>query len=211
APNKFIAKIASDWNKPNGICVITPAQVDDFVASLPVSRVYGVGPATAAKLHQHGIETCQDLRRFEQSELKLWLGSFGERLYQLCRGLDDRPVRIDRRRKSVSVEQTYLEDLTDLDRCTQALPVLIQRLQQRVQAIGADYAITGSLVKVKFDDFIQTTAESHSEGMGSPALFEALLEQGFRRGCRPVRLLGVGVRLGGAEMTPAAQQLTLFE
>ncbi len=210
APNKFIAKIASDWNKPDGLCVITPAEVDAFVARLPVARIYGVGPAMSAKLQQRGVQTCQDLRRFERAELRLWLGSFGERLYPMCRGIDDRPVRIDRRRKSVSVEQTYLQDLTDLDSCIDALPVLMQRLQRRVEAIHSEYSITGTLVKLKFDDFIQTTVESNSAGVGSPDLFQALLAQGFQRRSRPVRLLGVGVRLGEPDQVSAGQQLSLF-
>ncbi|MFT6915660.1 MAG: DNA polymerase-4 [Motiliproteus sp.] len=210
APNKFIAKIASDWNKPDGLCVVAPAQVDAFVAALPVARIYGVGPAMTAKLQQRGIDTCQDLRRFERSELLLWLGSFGERLYWLCRGVDDRSVRIDRRRKSLSVEQTYLHDLRDLDACIDALPVLILRLQRRLEAIQADYSITGTSVKVKFDDFTQTTVEAHSSGFGSKTLVKALLEEGFKRRLRPVRLLGLGVKLGEPELMLGGQQLSLF-
>lgn len=210
APNKFLAKVASDWNKPDGLCVVTPAQVDSFSAQLPVSKIYGVGPATASKLQQRGVTTCQQLRRYEQAELKHWLGSFGERLYQLCRGIDHRPVRTERQRKSVSVEHTYAIDLADLSSCQEQLPTLLQRLQQRLAAIDSDYPVTGTLVKVKFDDFVQTTVESSSEGVGAESLFKALLEQGFQRRNRPVRLLGVGVRLGAPANNLSCRQLALF-
>lgn len=210
APNKFLAKVASDWNKPDGLCVVTPGQADAFTAQLPIQRIYGVGPATAAKLMQRGVNSCADLRRFNQDELKHWLGSFGDRLYQLCRGIDHRPVRVERQRKSVSVEHTYLQDLTDLGACQEQLPALLQRLQQRLARIGADYAVTGTLVKVKFDDFVQTTVESHSDGIGSESLFRQLLAQGVQRRNRPVRLLGVGVRLGVPGSDSGGQQLVLF-
>jgi DNA polymerase-4 len=210
APNKFIAKIASDWNKPDGLCVIEPAKVDAFVAALPVARIYGVGPAMTVKLKQRGIDTCQDLRRFELSELQQWLGRFGERLYQLCRGVDDRPVSINRRRKSISVEHTFFEDLTDLDACVDAIPLLMQRLQQRIERLDAEYSVTGTSVKVKFDDFVQTTVESKSAGLGSLTLVKGLLKQGFKRRGRPVRLLGVGVNLGEPEGLGCGQQLPLF-
>ncbi|MEH6650207.1 MAG: DNA polymerase IV [Motiliproteus sp.] len=210
APNKFLAKVASDWNKPDGLFVVTPAQVDSFSAQLPVSKIYGVGPATAAKLQQRGVTTCQQLRRYEQAELKQWLGSFGERLHQLCRGIDHRPIRTERQRKSVSVEHTYASDLADLASCQDQLPMLLERLQQRLTAIESAYSITGTLVKVKFDDFVQTTVESSSDGVGAPSLFNALLEQGFQRRNRPVRLLGVGVRLGASDNDHSCHQLALF-
>ncbi len=210
APNKFLAKVASDWNKPDGLCVVTPEQVDAFAAQLSVRQIYGVGPATAAKLMQRDVATCADLRRYDQAELKLWLGSFGERLYQLCRGIDHRPVRVERQRKSVSVEHTYQQDLTNLSACQNQLQPLLERLQQRLARIDADYPVTGTLVKVKFDDFVQTTVESYSDGIGSAALFKALLVQGVRRRNRPVRLLGVGVRLGEPDSDQGGQQLTLF-
>tara|TARA_R110002167_G_scaffold17777_16_gene67580 strand:- start:2689 stop:3804 length:1116 start_codon:yes stop_codon:yes gene_type:complete len=209
APNKLIAKIASDWNKPNGLCVVTPAEVDAFVALLPVARIYGVGPAMTLKLQQRGVQTCQQLRRFERAELKLWLGSFGEQLYQLCRGIDDRQVRTDRRRKSLSVEQTYDQDLAELSACVASLPLLLQRLRRRVEALGSEYSITGTWVKVKFDDFSQTSIASQDRNLDSTPMFEALLAEGFYRYKRPVRLLGVGVRLGDSQ-PQSGQQLSLF-
>ncbi|MGB1271405.1 MAG: DNA polymerase IV, partial [Endozoicomonas sp.] len=88
APNKFLAKIASDWNKPDGLFVITPDQVDHFIFELPVRKIHGVGKVTAGKLHKKGIETCGQLRQYSLPELSRWFGSFGERLWELSRGMD---------------------------------------------------------------------------------------------------------------------------
>jgi DNA polymerase-4 len=103
APNKFLAKIASDWKKPNGLFVITPDQVEDFVAALPVNKLHGVGKVTADKLGRLGIRTCSDLREWNKLALVKEFGSFGERLWGLARGIDDRIVHNDSRRQSVSV------------------------------------------------------------------------------------------------------------
>src|SRR5690606_34445723 len=104
APNKFLAKIASDWNKPNGQFVVRPQDVDAFVAALPVDKLFGVGKVTAQKLHQLGVQTCADLRGWSMLDLQRRFGKLGNSLYHLSRGVDTRPVRPDRERKSVSVE-----------------------------------------------------------------------------------------------------------
>ncbi|WP_207060920.1 DNA polymerase IV [Motiliproteus sp. SC1-56] len=207
APNKFLAKVASDWNKPDGLCVITPDQVPEFVERLPVSRLHGVGPATAARLKARGIETCGDVRPYRVLELSQWLGRFGERLYQLCRGIDERPVKTSWRRKSVSVENTYPHDLPDLASCEARLPALLESLERRLGRLDSSYRVVGALVKVKFDDFTQTTVEQRSLTPDA-ALYRRLLGEGVARGERPVRLLGVGVRLEDlAEAAPTAGQL----
>ena len=122
APNKFLAKIASDWRKPDGLFVITPDQVDDFVLGLPVKKLHGVGKVTAAKMARMGINDCTQLR--EQSLLALTkaFGTFGERLWSLARGIDERPVQPYSRRQSVSVERTFDKDLPDLAACQAQLP-----------------------------------------------------------------------------------------
>ena len=132
APNKFLAKVASDWNKPDGLKVITPDEVDNFVATLPVKRIFGVGKATAKRMSKLGIETCADLRSWNILDLTRKFGVFGERLYQLCRGIDERPVITSHRRKSLSLEHTYNEDLPDRDAVVKKVPVLIEELVERV-------------------------------------------------------------------------------
>jgi len=123
APNKFLAKIASDWQKPNGQYVIRPDQVQSFVATLPVKKLHGVGKVTAAKMKRLGLECCEDLRNLGEEELRKHFGSFGDRLHMLSQGIDNREVQTNRVRKSLSVENTYAEDLPSLERCLDALPL----------------------------------------------------------------------------------------
>jgi len=205
APNKFIAKVASDWNKPDGLCVVGPDQVDTFVRALPVKKIPGVGEKTAARLHNLGVETCDDLRSFTLAQLVESFGRFGDRLYDVCRGNDERPVKTSRTRKSVSVEHTYAYDLPDLGRCEEQLPLLMKQLQARYQALKDKRAITGAVVKVKFGDFTQTTAEKALE-LADLEHFRQLLGEAWGRGSKPVRLLGLGYRLSEQ---PSQQQVQL--
>lgn len=194
APNKFLAKIASDWNKPNGQFVIRPHEVDAFVAELPVDKLFGVGKVTAMKLKKLGAFTCADLRNWSIPELQHHFGKFGGSLYGLCRGIDRRHVSPSRERKSVSVEETYVTDLPDLDACLRELDPLIELLTQRIRRAQAERHIHKLFVKIRFDDFRRTTAECVSASL-DPAQCRKLLETAHQRGNRPVRLLGVGVRL----------------
>jgi DNA polymerase-4 len=112
APNKFLAKIASDWRKPNGQFVIRPEQVEAFLAPLPVGRIPGVGKVMNAKLESLGIHTCADLRAFDLRELERRFGRFGQRLHELAYGIDERAVNPDQRVQSISAEDTFSRDLT---------------------------------------------------------------------------------------------------
>ncbi|QOR38681.1 DNA polymerase IV [Billgrantia diversa] len=204
APAKFLAKIASDWEKPDGLTVITPPQVDDFVSALPVTKLHGVGPATAKRLQTLEIATCADLQRVPLERLLQEFGKFGRRLFELARGIDDRPVRIERERKSVSVETTFATDLPDLANCHTQLPPLYERLEARLARHGHP-PIAGVFVKVRFDDFSLTTLDSRG-GLPTLDTFTTLMEQAWARRQRPVRLLGVGVRLVADD---ARRQLSL--
>ena len=194
APNKFLAKIASDWNKPDGQFVVMPDQVADFVARLPVKKLHGVGKVTAAKMHRLGIQTCGDIRKLTGDELSKYFGSFGERLKQLSLGIDNRPVQIERIRKSVSVENTYASDLPSLQACLDELPALQKQLESRLERLDGKYKIQKQFVKIKFHDFVQTTVESLSHSLDSENYY-GLCKDGFARGDKPVRLLGLGVRV----------------
>jgi len=207
APNKFLAKIASDWKKPNGLFVITPDQVEDFVAALPVSTLHGVGKVTADKLGRLGILNCADLRDWSKLALAREFGSFGERLWNLARGIDERPVQVDNRRQSVSVEHTYDQDLPDLATCLDKLPGLLELLTERMERLDSGYRPDKPFVKVKFHDFSQTTLEQAGAGRDLES-YRQLLSLAFARGVKPVRLLGVGVRL--QDLREGALQLELF-
>jgi DNA polymerase IV len=206
APNKFVAKIASDWNKPDGLFLVRPGEIDDFVAALPVKKLFGVGKVTAAKLNKLGAQTCADLRSWTMLELQHHFGSFGVRLHDLCRGIDERAVSPSQERKSVSVEETYTPDVPDLAACLALLPELFASLNGRIERCGAQKQVHKLYVKLRFADFHQTTVEC--VGL-APHLgqYEKLMETGYLRASQPVRLLGLGVRLGEAENL---EQLSLF-
>ncbi|MWV17851.1 DNA polymerase IV [Pseudomonas sp. L-22-4S-12] len=207
APNKFLAKIASDWRKPNGLFVITPDQVEAFVAALPVSKLHGVGKVTADKLGRLGIGTCADLREWNKLALVREFGSFGERLWNLCRGIDERALQTDSRRQSVSVENTYDEDIPNLALCLKRLPELLEQLETRLARLDSSYKADKPFVKVKFHDFSQTTLEQAGARRDLNS-YQLLLSAAFARGNKPVRLLGVGVRL--VDLRGRHEQLELF-
>ena len=206
ANNKFVAKIASDWNKPDGLFLVRPDEVDAFVAELPVKKLFGVGKVTAAKLNKLGAQTCGDLRSWTEHDLEHHFGRFGLRLFQLCRGIDTRAVCSSHERKSVSVEETYTLDVPDLAACLGLLPDLFESLLGRIKRAGAEQQVQKLFMKIRFADFQQTTVECVGT---TPQLaqFEKLLDTGFQRGRQPVRLLGCGVRLGEAANVV---QLSLF-
>ncbi len=207
-PNKMLAKIASDWNKPDGQWLIRPQEVAAFMPSLPVQRLNGVGPATAARLAALGVSNCAGLQTLARDALVQQFGRFGERLYQMARGEDDRPVRSERVRQSLSVERTYPQDLPDVAACLARLPDLLDALQVRLSSwLASGGQCRGAWVKVRFADFRQTTVEDAQAVLSLPAL-SGLLQQALARGAQPVRLLGVGVRLSAPTARP--QQLELF-
>ncbi|SFO97406.1 DNA polymerase IV [Pseudomonas borbori] len=207
APNKFLAKIASDWKKPNGLFVITPDRVEAFVAALPVSKLHGVGKVTTDKLERLGIRTCAELCEWSKLGLVKEFGSFGERLWGLARGIDERVVQTDSRRQTVSVETTYDQDLADLPACLAQLPQLLDELARRMARLDASYRPDKPFVKVKFHDFTQTTLEQAGAGRDLDS-YKRLLSAAFARGNKPVRLLGVGVRLH--DLRGRHEQLELF-
>ena len=209
APNKFLAKIASDWNKPNGLYVIAPHAVDSFVLQLPVNKIFGVGKATAARLAEVDVKTCADLRRFSVFELKQRFGQLGIRLFELCRGIDDREVVASRRRKSLSVENTYPQDLPNLASCLNRLPELQQQLASRLRRLDEDYLVVKVFVKIKFADFTSTTIERSGAELRA-SVFQHLCTEAYARKESPVRLLGVGVRFVDLREDQPFYQLDLF-
>lgn len=195
APNKFLAKIASDWNKPNGQYVITPEAIEAFVRDLPVKKIFGVGKVTAEKMHKLGLHLCSDLQQLSLKQLQTHFGRFGAQLHRLCRGIDDRPVRTSSIRKSVSVEDTFLHDLTDVKACLPVVERLYESLQKRHKRSmdKRQQDIKSLYVKVRFSDFNTTTAQQ-----GHTALcldtFKKLVAKAWQRQQMPVRLLGLGIQ-----------------
>jgi len=208
APNKFVAKIASDWNKPDGLFVVRPHEVDAFVAALPVRKIWGIGAVTERKLDQLGIRTCGDLQRYSRFELQHQFGKFGLELYDLCRGIDERPVEPHRERKSLSTEETFLTNLETLAACEEKLEELFGELMADLAQKETTRVVTKIFVKLKFADFTRTTVERAGR-VPSLGEFRSLLAEAFARTGKSVRLMGVGVRFAAAE-PPEAAQLALL-
>lgn len=195
--NKFIAKIASDQNKPNGQCVVLPDDGEAFVAQLPVRRFYGVGPKTAEKMARLNLQTGADIRACSLAFLAENFGSSAEYLYKASRGVDHRPVRPNRIRKSVGAERTYPEDLSELDVLREAVVSIAEEVWVRSQRNGCR-GKTATL-KIKFNDFQQITrAMSLDHLFGSEMELREVLLNLLQKEWpldRPVRL--VGAQLSG--------------
>jgi len=206
-PNKLIAKIASEMNKPNGQFEVAPEQVPELMEKLPVRKIWGIGEKTERKLEELGVKTCGQLQRFSRPELVEFFGKFGLDLYDLCRGIDHRPVEPDRPRKSLSTEETFAADLTTVDQCEEKLEELFQELMADLAQKESTREIRKIFVKLKFNDFTRTTAER--AGL-APTLadFHSLLAEAFARTGKPVRLIGLGVRF--SETMPADAQIDLL-
>src|SRR6476660_2202387 len=206
-PNKLIAKIASEINKPNGQFEVKPEDIPAFMKDLPVRKIWGIGEKSERKLEELGVKTCGALQRLSRPELVDLFGKFGLDLYDLCRGIDQRPVEPDRPRKSLSTEETFAADLTTLEQCEEKLEELFQDLMADLAQKESTRDVTKIFVKLKFNDFSRTTAER--AGL-EPTLsaFRTLLAEAFGRTGKPVRLIGVGVRF--AEPKRAEAQLALL-
>ncbi|MFT5471164.1 MAG: DNA polymerase-4 [Verrucomicrobiales bacterium] len=194
ASNKFLAKIASDWEKPNGQFEIQAEEIGEFVQQLPVRKIWGVGKRTAEKLERFGLKTCGDVQKWPLNQLTREFGSFGVGLYQLSRGEDDRQVNPDRERKSLSNERTFFDDLDSLESCAEALARIVAELDEDYRSKSSDRRIAKSFIKLKFNDFKTTTAERSATEIRIDAYDELLAEAWSRREGRTVRLIGAGVR-----------------
>ena len=209
APNKLLAKIASDWNKPDGQFEIKPGEIEEFMEHLPVTRLHGVGRKTAEKLFAIEVRTCGDLQCLSKLELAEQFGSWGLELYLLCRGRDERPIKVDRIRKSVSSERTLQENVLDLPVLGEVMEELRRGVVDTVSSKYADRVIKSLVVKLKFADFTRTTAEGApflsekareaDEVMDAERYRELLAEAWGRGEGRSVRLIGVGVRFADIE------------
>lgn len=204
---KFLAKIASDQNKPDGLFVIRPSQGPDFVAVLPVGKIHGIGPATERRMHEMGIVTGADLRGRSLGELVSRFGKAGQHYHDIARGIDARPVRPDRERKSVGAEITFEHDLRERDDLVAALGPVLDRLAERMQRAGLATGRTVTL-KLKFADFSQIT-RSHTAPRGyrgiDPVRDGAVhLLDGECPVALPVRLIGVILSGFDADMGPAS-------
>ena len=196
APLKFVAKIASDLNKPNGQCTIGPNDIENFLENLSLRKIPGVGKVTSEKLKNLGFETCGDIRASNETYLINQLGKYGQVLWRRSHGIDEREVQMTRIRKSVGVERTFDEDVKSIQVMNEILKEkLIPELIKRAAKYLETRKISKLGVKVKFNDFHQTTKEQTYSDI-NPKLFYELLTEAVNRGKgKPVRLLGVHIGL----------------
>jgi len=201
APIKFLAKIASDINKPNGQFVITPDETAAFILTLPLEKIPGVGKVTARRLEELGLKTCGDVQKSDLATLLRRFGKFGRVLWERCNGIDDREVIVERQRKSIGVERTLSEDIHDWEACLEIIDWLYEELDRRLVKIKPDRQIARQGVKLKFNDFQLTTQEHVWPELNKDDLI-AVARKSWdeRRGGRGVRLVGLHVTLLNPQM-----------
>lgn len=208
--NKFLAKLASDYDKPDGLFVIRPEQGADFVRDLPVGRFHGIGPATNEKMRRLGIETGADLRNKSRAFLQEHFGVSGDWYYSISRGIDHRRVRPDRERKSVGAETTFFRDIDDPAEAREGLLPLVDKVWRYCER----EALHGRTVtlKVKFNDFRQITRSRTSSPVSDAETLRQsifLLLDGVFPIARSIRLLGVSLSSFDEERADGQQQLQL--
>ncbi|ATH07852.1 DNA polymerase IV [Halobacteriovorax marinus] len=224
APNKFLAKIASDWKKPAGLFVITPDEVDEFVKPLDVRLIPGIGKVSAQKLYDYGLNTCEKVRTWKRERLESIFGKMGASLYLKCRGIDQREVISTHDRKSISVEHTFNKDIEDINKCLTYISELRSELLERIRRYqvkyGHDKKVAKAFVKLKFLDFQTVTVEKKKEEDFYLELWkdhqftkdftlhlDELAKIAYQRGQRPVRLIGIGIRLEHGPIGPKQLKL----
>ncbi len=210
--NKFLAKIASDFDKPDGLHCILPEDGERFVAELPIGQFYGVGAATEARMHEIGIRCGADLRQWHLADLQQHFGKSARYYYDVARGIDHREVRAARKRKSIGSETTFARNLTDVDEMQAHLDALCEKLFKKL--IERGLSCTTLSIKVRFPNFdTLTRAHSVPTGMTHPEqaqrMVPFLLRKALHGQQRPaVRLLGVSLS-GLKHASDMAQQLEL--
>ncbi|NNH38761.1 DNA polymerase IV [Acinetobacter terrae] len=195
APNKFLAKIASDWHKPNGICVIKPSQVQNFIQDLPLKKIPGVGKVTQEKLKILQLETLGDLQQIDEAVLIQHFGKYGKQLFLYAQGIDDRPVQAERERQQISKETTFDDDLT-LTQCQNYWSKLMDQVWQTLEK--KQLCARGVSAKLKLKNF---QVLQHSKSFKQPLENQKQLEEVLQKLLIEMqipehfqfRLIGVGV------------------
>lgn len=208
APNKLIAKIASDWRKPDGQLTVAPDRAADFMKDLPLRKIPGVGGKMAEKLSGLGVETCGEYRAVDKFEWARRIGGYGAELWERCWGRDDRPVSPDSPRKSLSIENTFSENISEPKDLEREMNGMLDELEEKLTTGHSERQVRSLVVKLKFSDFTRTTAERANHEMDRE-IFKALLADANSRSAgKTSRLLGVGVRF--RDMLDV-KQMELFE
>ncbi len=195
APNKFLAKVASDWNKPNGICIIKPSQVLHFIHDLALKKIPGVGKVTQEKLKAMQLNTLGDLQQIEEAVLIHHFGKYGRQLYLYAQGIDERPVQSSRERQQISKETTFDDDLT-LNQCQPYWPKLIDQVWSSLEKKQLSARGVSAKLKLKNFQVLQhsksfKTSLNHREDLAQ--VLQQLLHEMHISEDDQFRLIGVGV------------------
>lgn len=207
--NKFLAKTASDVNKPNGQMLIAPEKAADFIRTLPIDRFYGIGKVTAEKMHQLGILSGEELLKWPEAELVRLFGKSGRYYYHIARGIDERPVNPNRIRKSIGAENTFSHNLTQEEEMLEELSVIAEEVAGRLEKHGRQgKTIT---IKIKFADFVQITrSRTLSYAFSSRKTIEKIAHELLlleKLEKKEVRLLGITI--SGFDIPDSSGQLTI--
>jgi DNA polymerase-4 len=194
APNKFLAKIASDWHKPNGQFAVLPSDVESFVEALNVRKIPGVGPKSAEKLNNLGLHTCKHIKELPLEWLIKKFGKSGKMLHDRANGIDHRSLSTHYQRKSISIERTFSEDINQGADIALALDEIWPKFLTRVESVGLSLDKLAPFVKVKFSDFHVTTLANHQK-KATVENYLALLNEASIRDKLAIRLIGLGGKL----------------
>ena len=192
--NKFIAKVATEINKPNGQKTIHPKQVDSFINALQIDKFFGVGKVTAKKMHGLGIYTGRDLRKFKKSDLMKYFGKSGIHYFEIVRSIQNNPVNPNRIRKSIGAEQTFSQDLTSESFILEKLDQISEDLENRMRRkLNKGKTVT---LKIKYSDFTQETrSKTIDEYISKKEEFFPIIEELIFNKVinKPIRLLGISI------------------
>ncbi|MEC7832667.1 MAG: DNA polymerase IV [Pseudomonadota bacterium] len=192
--NKFLSKIASDWNKPNGQFAIKDREIESFILQVPIRKIFGIGEKNERKLLSLKIKNCADLQTLDESKLIEMFGKYGSTLFYLCRGIDEREVEPNRISKSLSVEDTFLQDLISLEECIKQMELIFKKLNIRLtQSKDRNRPIKSCFIKIKYNDFKTSTSQTLCNELNFD-VYSNLLKKSYREKPRPIRLLGAGIQ-----------------
>lgn len=202
APNKLLAKLSSDFKKPNGQFTVAPDKIDEIIKTVPVGRIWGVGKVMNERLAQIGIKTCADLQEYPRHELIHSFGKMGDLLYDFCRGIDEREVETEFERKSLSVERTFNRDLESVEDIKPLFSEMVEEVRESLENY-TDRTIKNLHVKIKYFDFQSTTIERQLN-LNEENFWELFLER-WQQDPRALRLVGVGVKFHSTETVDCGQ------
>ena len=200
--NKLLAKICSDWNKPNNQYSLSDDQVPDFIKDIRLDMIPGIGKVNFEKCINMNMKYCKDMYIYSIDELEQIFGSFGANLYNLIRGIDQRDVNINRIRKSISVEDTFLEDIKSVEACIPKINFLYKKLLQRCKNNEIPKnSVKEIFIKIKFNDFKVISRQSKCSSLNLESYIE-LFNYNINNPIKPIRLIGLGFTLKDSKANP---------